>query len=129
MNHFSMERRARFVMFLGLALLGTFIFFHEMIENSLGYEGRWIIGWLHALAGALILFGAWKWLNAREDRVQDEVPKQPPKDRGQELLDELVASAKMLGAKTPREAAQMAMGRHLPDSEWKDVRAAWEERW
>ncbi|WP_333606058.1 hypothetical protein [Novosphingobium sp.] len=131
MGNFSMERRARFVMFLGVALLGIFIFFHEMIEDSLGYDGRWVIenGWLHALAAALILFGAWKWLNAREDSEKREAPKCPPKDRGQELLDDLVSSAKMLGAKTPREAAQMAMGRRLPDDEWSEVRAAWEEHW
>jgi hypothetical protein len=69
MGNYSIERRARFVMFLGVALLLAFIFFNELIEERLGYDGRWIIedGWLHALAAALILLGAWKWLNARED--------------------------------------------------------------
>lgn len=69
MESYSDERRARFVMFLGIGMLAIFIFLGEVIEDSLGYRSRWLIedGWLHGLAALLILLGAWKWLNARED--------------------------------------------------------------
>ena len=70
MGDFSQEKRARFVLFLGLGMLAVFMFFHEMISDTLGYEGEWLIegGGLHTLAGALILLGAWKWLNVHEER-------------------------------------------------------------
>ena len=55
-------------MFTGLVLMVVFILLGEFIGNVLR-DADWIYedGWLHALAAALILMGAWKWLNARED--------------------------------------------------------------
>ena len=69
MGNFSPERRARFVMFLGLAMLASLFILDEQIERWLDYQTDWIVedGWMHALASALILLGAWKWMNARED--------------------------------------------------------------
>ncbi len=56
MGDFSQEKRARFVLFLGVAMLTAFIFFHEMIADNVGRDGEWLIegGGLHFLAGALI---------------------------------------------------------------------------
>ncbi|HEX8224171.1 MAG TPA: hypothetical protein VF605_10175 [Allosphingosinicella sp.] len=69
MANYSVERRARFVMFLGLAILAGLFIFDDAISAALDYETGWVVedGWMHALASALVLLGAWKWLNARED--------------------------------------------------------------
>lgn len=74
MGNYSMERRARFVMFLGLAMLAVLFIFGKEIEQSLDYQSDWILedGWMHGLASALILLGAWKWLNANEDARKDD---------------------------------------------------------
>ena len=73
MGNYSIERRARFVMFLGLAMMAGLFIFGEEIDYSLDGNVDWILsdGWLHGLAAALILMGAWKWLNAREDKRND----------------------------------------------------------
>lgn len=71
MSNFSPERRARFVMFLGLAMLAGLLIFKDTSLLRFDYDtpGAWFVedGWMHGLAAALILLGAWKWLNARED--------------------------------------------------------------
>jgi hypothetical protein len=69
MGKFSPERRARFVMFLGLGMLAILFIFGNELADNLDYETKWILeqGWMHALAAALTLLGAWKWLNVRED--------------------------------------------------------------
>lgn len=66
-------------MFLGLAMLAILFIFGNEISRSLDYEADWVLedGWMHALASALVLLGAWKWLNAHEDRA----PREPSKDR------------------------------------------------
>lgn len=53
----------------------------------------------------------------------------PAKDRREELLDQYIAVAKQLHAKTAREAAEMATGRALSDDEWANLRTPWEARW
>jgi uncharacterized membrane protein len=78
LGSYSSERRARFVMFLGLGMLAILFIFGNEIGRSLDYKTDWVLedGWMHALASALVLLGAWKWLNAREDREQRESPKE-----------------------------------------------------
>ena len=53
----------------------------------------------------------------------------PPKNEREKLLDEMIAAAKLLHAKTAREAAEIAKGRRLNDAEWSRYGPAWEERW
>ncbi|HEV2816801.1 MAG TPA: hypothetical protein VGW40_06225 [Allosphingosinicella sp.] len=76
MGKFSPERRARFVMFLGLAMLAGLFIFKDSALLRFDYDtpGAWLVedGWIHALAAALILLGAWKWTNAREDARKDD---------------------------------------------------------
>lgn len=83
LGSYSPERRARFVMFLGLTMLAILFIFGNEIGRSLDYKADWVLedGWMHALASALVLLGAWKWLNAHEDRP---VVK-PPTDYGDAL--------------------------------------------
>jgi hypothetical protein len=40
-----------------------------------------------------------------------------------------VSAALLLGAKTAREAAELALKRRLSEREWEMVREAWERRW
>jgi hypothetical protein len=54
---------------------------------------------------------------------------EPPTNRKEELLDEMIEAGKMLHAKTAREAAEIAMGRELADAEWTEFGPAWEARW
>lgn len=81
MGKFWPERRARFVMFLGLALLALLFIFDDRFDRWLGYGALWIYedGWMHALGAALALLGAWKWLNA-----QEEARDQTRLDQGEE---------------------------------------------
>ena len=76
MGKWSIERRARFVMFLGLAMLAALLIFKdsELLRFDYDTPGGWLVedGWVHALAMALILLGAWKWLNANEDKRADD---------------------------------------------------------
>jgi hypothetical protein len=66
MGKFSREQRARFVMFLGIAILAITIIFAEPLTDALGYNDRWIMrdGILPALGAILLLVGAWKWMDA-----------------------------------------------------------------
>jgi hypothetical protein len=61
------EKRSRFVFFVGLALLALFTINPYEFFSRLDYEIGWVYsdGWLHMLAAALILIGAWKWLDER----------------------------------------------------------------
>ena len=74
MGKWSIERRARFVMFVGLAMLAALLNFGDYIKEGMGYDMLWVFedGWLHALASALILLGAWTWMNALEDRRRED---------------------------------------------------------
>jgi hypothetical protein len=69
MGGYSQERRARFVMFLGLGMLGFWFILGEEVGDNLDSGTRWIVedGWMHGLASLLTLLGAWKWLNVLED--------------------------------------------------------------
>lgn len=40
-----------------------------------------------------------------------------------------IETARLLGAKTPREAAEIIAGRKLSDREWESFRGAWESNW
>ena len=70
MGKWSIERRARFVMFLGIGWLAVLWVFRDAIDNSLDYNIDWIVndGWAHGLGAAMVLLGAWNWMNAREDK-------------------------------------------------------------
>ncbi len=45
------------------------------------------------------------------------------------LVRKAVVAAKLFGANTAREAAEMALRRQLSDEEWAKVREAWERTW
>jgi len=53
----------------------------------------------------------------------------PPANRAEEVADQLIEAAKHLGAKTPREAAEITMGRVLTDEEWGRCSETWYRRW
>ena len=50
-------------------------------------------------------------------------------DHRDELVDQMIQAAKMIGAKTPREASEITMGRPLTDEEWGGVGESWNRRW
>jgi len=45
------------------------------------------------------------------------------------LVKTYIAQGKDLGAKSPREAAEMAAGRPLTEEEWAKVGIPWKENW
>jgi hypothetical protein len=45
------------------------------------------------------------------------------------ICQAMVLAARNLGAKTPREAAEISQGRELSDPEWQQHRATWERNW
>lgn len=67
MSDWASEKRARFVFFVGLGLLALITIDPQDFFGRLDYDIRWIYddGWMHLLATALILMGAWKWIDAR----------------------------------------------------------------
>lgn len=73
MSKFSQERRSRWVMFLGLGILAALQILGNQIGEALDYQ-RWLQedGWMHAFAAILVLIGAWKWCNAREDARNED---------------------------------------------------------
>jgi hypothetical protein len=58
-----------------------------------------------------------------------KILRSPPADQADEVADQLIEAGKYLGAKTPREAAEIAMGRPLTDEEWGRCADAWVRRW
>ena len=46
-----------------------------------------------------------------------------------EALLDSISAAKLLGAITPREAAEMTLGRALKDDQWREMRDRWEGAW
>ena len=40
-----------------------------------------------------------------------------------------IEAARLLGAKSPREAAEITAGRKLSDQEWERFRSGWERNW
>ena len=69
MNDWTSEKRARFVFFVGLGLLALITFIPYDFWRVQSYDVQWIYqdGWIHGLAAALILVGAWKWIDARSN--------------------------------------------------------------
>ena len=52
-----------------------------------------------------------------------------PADRREELVDSMIKASKRLGAKTPRQAAEIASGRRYTEEEWQARREIWLRRW
>jgi hypothetical protein len=74
MGNFSIERRGRFVMFLGLAMLAIFTLFGAMIEDALRLQSRLAHNGRNVAqprSGTRVARRL-KWLNAREDARSDE---------------------------------------------------------
>jgi hypothetical protein len=40
-----------------------------------------------------------------------------------------IKAARLLGAKSPREAAEITAGRELSDQEWERFKSSWERNW
>jgi hypothetical protein len=58
-----------------------------------------------------------------------KILRPPPANRGERVVDEIIASSKKLGAKSAREAAEMTMGRALTEKEWGSLSKTWQRRW
>ena len=67
MSNWDAEKRARFLFFVGLSLLALISIIPYDFWREQSYDVMWIYqdGWIHGLAVLLILFGAWKWIDAR----------------------------------------------------------------
>ena len=46
-----------------------------------------------------------------------------------EVAQEAIRAAKILRVSTPREAAELTMGRPLTDAEWNSYKAPWVRNW
>ena len=67
------------------------------------------------------------WLNVIRQRFQE--PNEEFVSEADLALIQAISMSKMLCAKTPREAAEMTMGRPLSDAEWEKWKAPWEHYW
>lgn len=45
------------------------------------------------------------------------------------VAKELIMAAKLLGAKTPKEAAEITLGREMSNDEWQNYRKSWDKNW
>ena len=52
-----------------------------------------------------------------------------PANEAEELADRYILVAKQVGAKSPREAMTICMGRPVTDEEWDRYSEAWVRRW
>lgn len=53
----------------------------------------------------------------------------PPANPAEQITDDFILAAKKVGAKSPREAAEIAQGRRLTDEEWGKCAEVWQRRW
>ncbi|HZT19418.1 MAG TPA: hypothetical protein VFA23_08435 [Dongiaceae bacterium] len=53
----------------------------------------------------------------------------PPRNDAEANTDDAIAAAKLQGATTARQAAEMTLLRSLSDEEWERIRAIWDRRW
>jgi hypothetical protein len=58
-----------------------------------------------------------------------KILRSPPANRGERVVDEIIESSKKLGAKSPREAAEIMMRRPLTEEEWRRYSKTWQRRW
>jgi hypothetical protein len=59
------------------------------------------------------------------------VPENQSNESGSQDLvaQQAIQAAKVLGAKSAREAAEITMGRELSDPEWNEYKEPWERNW
>lgn len=55
--------------------------------------------------------------------------KGEPLSDGDKICRAMIDAALQIGAKTPREAAEISLGRPFTDDEWPTYRDAWEKNW
>jgi hypothetical protein len=58
-----------------------------------------------------------------------EKRKPPAPSRADTMCQAMILAAKNLGAKSPREAAEISRGSTFTDVEWQQHRVPWEQNW
>ena len=62
-----------------------------------------------------------------EGEMTERVPKSPT--NADLICQTMILTAQYLGAKSPREAAEIMQGRALSESEWQNHKSSWERNW
>ena len=52
-----------------------------------------------------------------------------PREKQDVVLQKYVAMGRLLGAKSAREAAEMAVGRPMTEKEWMQFQEPWDRNW
>lgn len=106
----------------GLALLSA----HLEAQTLPGEDAKFV---LHVTQN--MLDAALKGLDSASQTTDEETrPYGNRSDRNADATaQQLIEAGRLLGAKTPREAAEMAVGRELTDEEWERHKEGWQRNW
>lgn len=98
----------------GLALLGMFL----EAQTLPGDDARFVEEHIQALIHL-----------ARSQINGSDAGEHTSEQERDALASEMIEIGKLLGVETPRETAEMFLGRPISDNEWEACRVVWERNW